>query len=282
MKVLIPTDGTNAAVPAIMQAGFAARTLGAKLTLLAVVRSKNRLPESQAILEHAQRILREINVEAETRTRLGHPLTELLAEVAESAYDLVVMGGLRVLSWPERFAGDAARSMLSAMPTAVLFAKGVSDDFDRILLCDSLGLDGTLIRVLNKRFPQFFKGKRQITILHVMSQIGAQPGVKSWELRASAEELIGAGTIEGQRIQEELSALTARFRSQVKPKIRHGVVVEEIMAEADEGGYDLIVVGAHHGAGWQRLLLENLASLIIASSRKPVLVLPGSQPAEHL
>lgn len=56
--------------------------------------------------------------------------------------------------------------------------------------------------------------------------------------------------------------------------MRHGQVVEEIIAEAEEGGYDLIVIGAHQASGWQRLLLENLAILIIASSRKPVLILP--------
>jgi len=86
-----------------------------------------------------------------------------------------------------------------------------------------------------------------------------------------------AGTIEGERIKEELGALKERLRVQVKPKVRHGPVVEEIMAEAEIGGYDLIVVGAHHGTGWQRFLLENLASRIIAASRKPVLVLPGSR-----
>jgi nucleotide-binding universal stress UspA family protein len=277
MKFLIPTDGTNASIPALMQAGFAARTFGVQPTVLAVVRSPSRSAEAEAMLDHARRILGDIKVEVETKIRYGNPINELLAEVHEGGYDMVVMGKIRIPTLTERVAGDAARTMLSAMPTALLFAKGVSDDFDRILLCDSLGLDGILIKALHKRFPLFFRGKREITILHVMSQIGARPGVKSWELRASAEELIGAGTIEGQRIQEELSALTAKFRGQVRPKVRHGPVVEQIMAEADEGGYDLIVVGAHHGIGWQRLLLENLASRIIAISRKPVLVLPPDQ-----
>jgi len=277
MKILIPVDGTNASVPVIMQGGFVARTFGVRPTLLAVVRSAHKRQEGHYILDHAQRVLRDINIEAETKIRFGRPALELPAELEEGNYDLVVMGKLSKLSWFERFGGDPAWALLSTMPTALLFAKGVSDDFDRILLCDSLGWDGTLVGVLNKRFPQLFKGKREFTILHVMSQIGAQPGVKSWELRASAEELIGAGTIEGERIKEELGALKERLRVQVKPKVRHGPVVEEIMAEAEIGGYDLIVVGAHHGTGWQRFLLENLASRIIAASRKPVLVLPGSR-----
>lgn len=274
MKILIPADGTPGSVPVIMQGGFAARTFGARPTLLAVVPSKKYERQAEKILEDAQRRLAEIGVEAETKIRFGRPNSELLAEVKEGAYDLLIMGKMQKSKWLEGSWGDPARKVLSSTSTAVLFARGVSDGFYRILLCESLGLDGTLVQALKKRFPPLFKGKRQLTILHVMSQIGARPGVKSWELRASAEELMGAGTLEGELIKDELNELAEKNRAQVKPKVRHGAVVDQIMAEAEEGGYDLVVIGAHHPLGWQRLLLEDMAVQIIASSRKPVLILP--------
>ncbi|HLE73937.1 MAG TPA: universal stress protein [Anaerolineales bacterium] len=274
MKILIPVDGTNASVPVVMQGGFVARAFGVRPTLLAVVPAEKHRQESQLILDQALKRLSDLGIEAETKTRFGHVSVELRAEIEEGGYDLLVLGRLRKLNWLERLFGNTATKVLTSMPTAILFAKGVSDDFDRLLLCESLGVEGTLIKDLKYRFPLFFKGGREITILHVMSQMGAQPGVKSWELRASAEELIDAGTLEGQLIQEELGALTEKSRAQVRPRVRHGPVVEEIMAEAEEGGYDLIVIGAHQASGWQGFLLENLAIRIVAASHKPVLILP--------
>jgi nucleotide-binding universal stress UspA family protein len=274
MKILIPIDGTQASVPAIMQGGFVARAFGLRPTLLAVAPGEDRRREGEAWLEAAAKRLAEIKVEAEAKTRLGRWDAELLAEIKEGAYDLLVLGRVKRLNWLERLFGNTATRMLASMPTAVMFAKGVSADFDRLLLCESLRLEGALVKDLKSRFPLFFRGGRELTILHVMSQMGAQPGVKSWELRASADELIEKGTLEGQLMREEMGALTERSRAQVKPRVRHGPVVEEILAEAEEGGYDLIVIGAHQATGWQRFLLENLAIRIIAQSRKPVLILP--------
>ena len=274
MKILIPIDGTQASVPVIMQGGFVARAFGVRPTLLAVASAENRRRECEPLLAAAQARLAEIKVEAETKTRLGHWEAELLAEIKEGAYDLLVLGRVKKLNWLERLFGNTATRMLAGMPTAIMFAKGVSADFDRLLLCESLGVEGALVKDLKSRFPLFFRGGRELTILHVMSQIGAQPGVKSWELRASADELIDAGTLEGQLMREEMGALTERSRARVLPRVRHGPVVEEILVEAEEGGYDLIVIGAHQATGWQRFLLENLAIRIIVTSRKPVLVLP--------
>lgn len=274
MKILIPIDGTQASVPVIMQGGFVARAFGVRPTLLAVASAENHRRDGEMWLAAAAKRLAEIKVEAEAKTRLGRWDAELPAEIKEGAYDLLVLGRVKQLNWLERLFGNTATRMLASMPTAVMFAKGVSADFDRLLLCESLRVEGALVKDLKSRFPLFFRGGRELTILHVMSQIGAQPGVKSWELRASADELIDAGTLEGQLMSEEMGALTERSRAQVRPRVRHGPVVEEILAEAEEGGYDLIVIGAHQATGWQRFLLENLAIRIIVTSRKPVLVLP--------
>ena len=46
------------------------------------------------------------------------------------------------------------------------------------------------------------------------------------------------------------------------PVVRHGLVVDEILAEALFGDYDLVVIGAHRKK-WQQFLLDNLARLII-------------------
>ena len=57
------------------------------------------------------------------------------------------------------------------------------------------------------------------------------------------------------------------------PKVRHGLVVDEILDEAQKGDYDLVVIGVHKGERWQRLLLDNLAYQIITFADRPVLIL---------
>jgi nucleotide-binding universal stress UspA family protein len=55
-------------------------------------------------------------------------------------------------------------------------------------------------------------------------------------------------------------------------KVRHGLVVDEIISEARTGDYDLVVIGAHREQGWQRFLLDDLAHKILAQMDRPVLV----------
>jgi nucleotide-binding universal stress UspA family protein len=55
------------------------------------------------------------------------------------------------------------------------------------------------------------------------------------------------------------------------PKVRHGFVVDEILAEAHNGDYDLVIIGAHH-KNKQGFLLDDLAHQIISRADQPILV----------
>ena len=48
--------------------------------------------------------------------------------------------------------------------------------------------------------------------------------------------------------------------------------LDEILAEARDGDYDLVVIGAHRGEAWRRILLDDLAHQIIVQLDRPVLV----------
>jgi nucleotide-binding universal stress UspA family protein len=90
-------------------------------------------------------------------------------------------------------------------------------------------------------------------------------------LRADVQELIDEDAPEGRLLAQDLRQLD---RQGIHPtaKVRHGLVVDEILAEAHSGDYDLVVIGAHRGEGWQRFLLDDLAHKILAQMDRPVLV----------
>jgi nucleotide-binding universal stress UspA family protein len=115
------------------------------------------------------------------------------------------------------------------------------------------------------------EGEEEITVLHVMSQITAGPRVRGDQLQADAEGLIRERAPEGELFVQDLQILQQPgVRAQAK--VRHGLVLDEILSEARSGDYDLVVIGAHAAGGWQALLLDNLAHQIIVNVERPVLV----------
>jgi len=153
----------------------------------------------------------------------------------------------------------------------------------RLLLCDS-GANSALATVetgpavpsLLSRFAalpsHLLAQETEIVILHVMSQIGAGPGVLGGQLHSDAEELIRERSPEGELLEVDVHALQ-RLGIQARAKVRHGLVVDEILAEARCGDYDLVVIGAYRGDGWQRILLDDQAHSIIVQMDRPILVL---------
>ena len=71
--------------------------------------------------------------------------------------------------------------------------------------------------------------------------------------------------------------------AQAHPKIRHGIVVDEVMTELNNGGSDLLVIGGYHAPGPEQgagpiraFLLEDVADQLVADVRQPVLVVKGA------
>jgi nucleotide-binding universal stress UspA family protein len=79
-------------------------------------------------------------------------------------------------------------------------------------------------------------------------------------------------TPEGSLLEDDLARL-GKLNVRLEAKVRHGLVVKEILAEAKSGGYDLVVIGAHQGKGWERFLLDDLAHEIISYGDRPLLVI---------
>jgi nucleotide-binding universal stress UspA family protein len=140
-----------------------------------------------------------------------------------------------------------------------------------ILLCDSGADNPSLVSHFIKDIGSLLSEEVNVTVLHVMSQMSAGPRISGEHLRADAETLMREHSPEGEWLLEDLKLLEgAHIHS--RPKVRHGLVVEEILDEAHAGNYDLVVIGAHHYEGWTSFLLDNLARQIITQMDRPVLL----------
>ena len=293
MPVLIAVNGSSHTEPALHLGAQIARRGKEPLTILTVIRHKaDRSPApGDAILARACEIVRPQFPDVRTRVRIGHPATEIVREAEEGNYDLVIVGERPNRNLVARFLlGSTAVRVVEHAPCPVIVAKGKIGPIQRILLCDS-GSDNPSVGLPSASLPRATLGTGpsvlcrftelpidlldgstgEIVVLHVMSQMSAGPGVKGKQLRSGTEKLIEERAPEGELLGRDIEALES-LGHRARAKVRHGLVVEEILEEVQSEDYDVVVIGAYRGQGWQRILLDDLAHRIVVELDRPVLV----------
>ncbi|MGH2537297.1 MAG: universal stress protein [Candidatus Promineifilaceae bacterium] len=271
-RILIATGGAPHSGKAVALGGEVAQTAGGRVTILMVARGPDEAARAQTVLAEARARLADSVGHVETKLRLGDPAEEIIAEAAEGDYDLLVMGERPAHRLIARVRGTVRERVLGHIRSAVLIAKGEARHIHHILLCDSGAHSPSALSHFIRNFADWLHEDVEVTVLHVMSQISAAPGLPhTGQLHADAELLIREQTPEGEWLERDIEVLGGEY---VRPRaqIRHGLVVDEILNEAREGNYDLVVIGAHRGEGWQRFLLTDVAREIILKADRPVLV----------
>lgn len=268
MRILIATGGEPYSDVAVRMGAYVVATTGAAPTLLAVRPPRTAHSESLRVLSRATGLL-EATPNLKTGVCAGNPAEEIVREAEAGDYDLVILGERPRPHVVRRILGSTVERVIARSPCPVMIARKATP-LHRVLVCEG-GSRLPLLQRLILRLAPLLDGASHIMVLHVMSHIAAGPGVSGWELQAGAEDHIHHRTPEGELLLKDVKTLAgAGLRSKVK--IRHGLVVDEIVREARDGDYDLVVIGAHRVDGWQRLLLDDLSHQIIANTTQSLLV----------
>lgn len=287
MRILIAIDSSPGAAAVLSLGSYLALSHLADPSpvLLTVARREADRAQAERTLAKACQALGVAPDQA--RLRIGRPDHEILHEIQQDGYHLAVVGeGWRprrpLACMPDRLTAARVAERAPCPVFAVLGRArtlGQERPIQRILLCDS-GARSNLNATGRKAPPlgsytaelaELLGGEEEVTVLHVMSQLSAGPGVRGLQLRASAGELLAENAPEGALVEEDVQALR-RPGIQPQAKVRHGLVVKEILAEARSGDYDLVVIGSPQAKGWQRLLLDDLAHQILLNIDRTVLV----------
>ena len=272
MRFLIATDGSTQSKVVLRFSAQFARRAEKQFTILTVIEHNKDRQRAKAILAHACELLESEGLSLRTKIRTGHPAEEIICEAEEYDYELIIVGEGKHRNLAPRFLlGSTSVRIAEHAPCAVIIVKGIGDPIRRILLCDSGAQKSLVLSRFALRLADLLEGEIEITVLHVMSQISASPGVSGRQLRANAEDLIEESSLEGEILGQDIKFLE-QPGIYSNPKVRHGLVVDEILAEAHSGDYDLVVIGAHESKGWQHLLLDDLARKIMIHSEMPVMV----------
>jgi nucleotide-binding universal stress UspA family protein len=272
MRILIATGGSaHSDIAVCFGAQFAVRT-GCAPTILTIIKHEAQQPKADAILTRAVSLMALDVANVTTAVRVGNPAKEIIREAGDGNYDLVIVGSRPTHKLLTHLLGSTAEWVVSHAPCPVIIARGKVGPIQRILICTTGASSLSRYTSCVARLVSLLDEQSEVTVLHVMSQISAGPGARNeWQLSAGAAELIHNHAPEGELIKQEIQLLE-QSPARISPKIRHGLVVEEISAEAESGDYDLIIIGANQNRGWQRFLLDNLAHQIVVQTDRPVLV----------
>ena len=269
MHILIATDGSDESDLAVRLGSLISQMIANKITLLTVIKNESERTQAESILIRAKTLI-STSTSLRTVIRLGQAPEEIVKEAEEQECQIVIMGEQARYRLTRRLLAPTAERVIEQMPCPVLIARGEVRLLHQVLVCES-GRTPSLLNRLIRHLAPLLKQVEGLTALHVMSQIAAAPGIPGWELRADATELMERHTLEGSLLEADLAHL-AQLNVQLEAKVRHGLVVREILAEMQSGNYDLVVIGAHQGKGWERFLLDDLAHELISQADRPLLV----------
>ena len=180
----------------------------------------------------------------EVRLRQGHAAEEILAEAEGSGFDLVIVGahGRRGLT---RFRlGSTASRLARHLPTSLLACRAVPAALDRVLIC--ISGEAASLETVRTGASLALRSGALVTLLHVMSQVALTWESPSEDLADTADTAMARGTREGIYLRQGLQTLSQAGLGQPPvARLRHGLVVDEVMAEIRQVGHQLLTIGAH-------------------------------------
>jgi len=268
MKILLCTNGSTHTVRALNLGMHVARAAASSVDILAVV-ERDQEEEVSQLAEAAAADLEEADIPVTIHRRTGRMAEQVIRQAQATPCDLVIIGSRGRRGVTRLLLGSAALQVIEHAPVPVLVVKGHTRDLKRFLVCSSAGPVSEHTVRFAGRLAQALDAS--VTLLHVMSQLPLAEGALPYDLQASAEQLIQRGSREGVHFSRMLNLLTAEGAT-AHTVVRHGLVRDEIIAEAREGQYDLLVTGAHVTPGLNARLVDDLSTDILLAANRPVLV----------
>lgn len=269
MKILLCTDGSKYAAEALRFGSLIAREVKDQVTLLGVIERPGEESKVRRMLERTCNALAADVPQIETLLRHGHAAEQIIEEAEQHEYDLVVVGSRGRRGVTRFLLGSTAGRLARYCPVSVVIVKGQRRALSRILVCTGGAEAGERDTQMAGRIAALTGAS--VTVLHVMSQLPLTPECELDDLECSAEAWLLSDAREAVHLRKLLAILDDLGVSG-QAKVRQGLVVDEILAEAREGNYDLLAVGAHVASGLLRFVLSDVTEEIVLGSDRPVLV----------
>jgi nucleotide-binding universal stress UspA family protein len=274
MKILICSDGTPAAESAIQLGGLLAIPLKAETTLFGIAEKSRDEPPLRDALEAQAQSLRAHGVVPQIVVRAGEPIRQILKQTSTTTYDLVVIGSRNTETTGPHWRSEKTYEVIKSIRPPVLVAIGERTTLKKFLVCT--GGKKTIEKAVQLTGKLAAAVGASVTLLHVM----AEPPAIYADLVRMEEDV--------DRLLESKSELGTNLRRQKRElerlgvsaavRLRHGIVIDQVFEEANEGDYDLIVTGSSPARGLLRhYIMGDITRSILNRANCPVLVARGGK-----
>src|SRR6266436_3015217 len=275
MKILIFCDGTPGADNATRIGGLLAGPSHAETTLLGIAEKPSDERPLRDALEAQAQSLRADGVAPEIVVRAGEPVRQILNQTSTTTYDLVVIGSRHTGRTGLYWRSEKTYEVIKAIPPPVLVAIGECNRLKRFLVCtggkefieEAVQLTGKVAAAVGA----------SVTLLHVMAE---PPAIYAdlVRLEEDVDRLLESKSELGVNLRRQKESLE-RLGVPTEVHVRHGIVLDQVFAEAREGGHDLIVTGSSQARGLLRhYIMGDLTRSILNHANCPVLVARGGRP----
>ena len=154
--------------------------------------------------------------------------------------------------------------------THFLVARNIPEKLSKILVC--AGAEAPVSETMTLGGEWIANAGAKVGLLHVV------PVEKDMAATKNKTDLPSDGATEMQDPVLERASRQLREAGvkDIIPHIRRGLVVDEVMRELFDGGYELLVVGAHYQPGqdrWQGTLFDDVTDQLLNRSTCSVLII---------
>jgi nucleotide-binding universal stress UspA family protein len=244
--------------------------MGAFVTLAGVVEPNDRSAPVAHLLVEAEERLRMTGVPWRRQILNGYAEQVVLQWVSERPYDLLVIGPLGRPAWRRWLLGRSIRHFLEELSLPLCYVPQGTWPPRHVLVC--LGGLGYAVRAQQFAQRVATQAGAELTLLHVVPPLEMEYPVAR-EIQEDWQHVHQSHTVIGRSLRRALKAAKdAGLRPRLR--VRHGSVVEEILAEIAGGEYDLVCMGSPHGVdeNLRQLFTPNVTAEVAEHSDVPVYV----------
>jgi nucleotide-binding universal stress UspA family protein len=192
------------------------------------------------------------------RCRSGSPARVILHESKD--YDVTVLGAKGGDEHSEGGLGPVASRLVEHASGCILIGREPPRDRQPRILVPVDGSDGAT-QALDMLATFFDLESADVTLLHVLETLWL-PENENDEVLEGADQVQLELRLEAEALLAEARAKIAPRHSGVTTLIREGNPANEILAAADQGEYDLIVVGATEATDMKHQVLGSVSTKV--------------------
>jgi len=275
MKILICSDGTPVAETAIRLGGILGGALKAETALLGIAETSPDEDPLRNALQKQSELLLGRGLSPDIILQSGEPVRQIADQTSKTKYELVVIGARWTGATGHYWRSEKTYEVIKSIQPPVLVAIGECERLQRFLVCtggkefieQALQFTGKLAAAVSA----------SVTLLHVMAE---PPALYAdlVRLEENVDHLLESKSELGTNLRRQRRELE-RLGVSAEVRLRHGIVIDQVFAEAAGGNYDLIVTGTSQARGLLRhYIMGDLTRSILNRANVPVLVARAGPP----